>query len=423
MENQPTIKEIKVAIQNEFVLNLVAYLVRAENFVFVGNEQEIWLENLSHPRVQLIHINDQLTFTSERALYISQKAQIIASQIKRKFLMPKVNFLVLNTYFVNNEDVTVEKNEAHVLTVNLIDAASVAQSETIHKLFPNIKNVDLTVNMAEIVSELQTETRKQATREMAFASLAPKPLITYIFLAIITVFFGFLWFRAREIPAWFVGLYYGSAYTPLVLAGDYWRLLTANIIHLEPLHFIFNAIIIYRFGTMVETVIGRWRMVFIIIISAIITSLFHIASSPVTGFGASGVAFGIMGVLVFLGFEMRKTFMPLLRQVLFPMLIMNIFMSLVLPNVSFWGHVGGFIGGFLAIAIVGVKGVQPFWARSILTTMTLVILVGGLWIGALRMNENHNFNEFNRVIIHNYRVMGNHQRADRLTQILFPGRR
>ena len=413
----PGIREVKINIGNEFVLNLVNYLIQVENFVFVGNETEIWLENLAHPRTQLIYLNDQQLFTTERAFYISQKAQIIAGQIKRNFLMPKVNFIVLNTY----DGIGAEASQEHTLTFNLPNAESVKASIPLQEIFPRITEANLTASVQEIVTQLETETKARAKQEVAFASLRTKPIVTYAFLAIITLFFGFLWWQSREIPAWFVSIYYGSAFNPLVLAGDYWRIITANLMHVEPLHFLFNAVIIYRFGTLVETVIGRWRMVVVIAISMITTSLFHIAFSPASAIGASGVAFALMGVLVFLGFEMRKAFMPFLRESLFPMLLVNVAASVIIPGVSFWGHAGGFVGGFIAVAIVGIKGVQPFIARTVLTIVTLFVLITGLWIGVTRLNENHNFAEANRTIIHNTRVMGNHERANRLQSIFFPG--
>ena len=420
MESQPSIREVKINIDNELVLNLVNYLIRVEKYVFVGNETEIWLENLAHPRIQLIYLNDQQLYTAERAFYISQKADIITSQIKRKFLMPKVNFLVLNTYEGIGDQIN--QNLQHGLIINLPDAEAIKTNKTLQGLFPQIISAEMTTSAALIIANLQRETRERATQELAFASLRTKPIVTYVFLAIITLFFGFLWWQSREIPSWFVAIYYGSVFNPLVMAGDYWRIITANLMHVELLHFLFNAVIIYRFGTLVETVVGRWRMTVIVIISMITTSLFHLAFSPASGIGASGVTFGLMGVLVFLGFEMRKAFMPFLRESLLPMLIINIVASVMLPNVGFWGHVGGFVGGFIAVAIVGIKGVKPFFARTALTIVTLLVLICGLWIGALRMNENHNFSDLNRAIIHNYRVMGNHNRANRLQSIIFPER-
>jgi len=386
MNSQPQVREIKLKIQSEFILNLVTFLTQEENFVFIGNESEIWLENLNHPRVQLIYINDQEYFTEARAFYISQKAQIIATQIRRRFLMPKVNFLVLNTCQFDGFEV--ENNQRHALTINVSDAVSAAGNASLQALFPQIKDADLTVSMEDIITKLQTETKVRANQEVALASLRTRPLVTYGFLLLNLIFFAFLQWRTQEQPDWFVELYYGSAFNPLIVDGEYWRLLTSNVMHLQTWHLAFNALFIFRYGPMIETVMGRWRMVVIILISGIMTSLAHIAFSTGSGIGASGVAFGFVGVFVFLGFEMRKAFMPFLKNGILPMLVFNALLLSFIPNVGHWGHLGGFIGGFAIAAIVGVKGVKPFWGRIILTVVTLAILISGLWIGAVNLSQS-----------------------------------
>ena len=46
MEKQGVMKEIRLDIQSELTMNIVNYLLVEENYIYVGNEKEIWLENL-----------------------------------------------------------------------------------------------------------------------------------------------------------------------------------------------------------------------------------------------------------------------------------------------------------------------------------------------------------------------------------------
>ena len=411
---QPEVREVKVNIGSEFVLNLVTFLTREENFVFVGNESEIWLENLSHPRVQLIYINDQQMFTAERATYISQKAQIIASKIKRKFLMRKVDFLVLNTCVL--DELAIEENQAHVLVINLRDANEVVASPSLRELFPEIAHANLTADIETIIAQLQAETKVRANQEVAFASLRTKPIATYGFLALNIIFFAFLWWRSRDLPSWFIIISYGSTYSPLIVAGEVWRLLTAAFMHVDLWHIVFNAMFIYRFGQMLEVVMGPVRMVAIMLVSAVMGSLFGFAFSPSFSIGASGVAYGLVGAMLFLAFEMRKAFMPFMQQFFIQFIGLAVITSFVIPNIDHWGHIGGFVGGFIAAAIVGVKGVKPFWARTVLTTATLAILAAGLWTGGVRLTENHDYREINRALVINNFYLGNENRALRLME-------
>ena len=417
MEKQARVREIKLNIENEFVLNLVTYLTQEENYIFVGNENEIWLENLSHPKVQLIHINAQKKMTAVHATYISHKAEIISKQIKRKFLMHKIQTLILNAC---DFDIVVENNKQHyVPIVNIKNAEAAYQNETLSYFFPAIIDFNLSASMAEIAIKLQAETRRRANNEVHMTRLKVKPIVNYTYLVLLALFFAYLWFRNQELPSGFVAIHYGATYNPLIAAGEYWRLLASAFMHLEPMHFIFNAIFIYRFGGMVENVFGKWRMVFIILISAITSGLFGFAFSTNFALGASGVAYGFIGVLVFLGFEMRRTFMPLLKQLIIPILIISTLFSLFIPNIDHFGHLGGFVGGFLAATIIGVPNIKPFMARTLLTIVTLAVLISGLWVSGVRLTGEHDFAEFNRALISQYIELGETDRAEELREIFF----
>ena len=417
MEKQARVREIKMNIENEFVLNLVTYLTQEENYIFVGNENEIWLENLSHPKVQLIHINAQKRMTAIHATYISHKAEIISKQIKRKFLMYKIKTLVLNAC---DFDAIVENNkQQYVAIVNVRNAEAVYQNETLSYLFPTMANFNLGASMAEIAARLQTETKKRANNEVHMTKLKGRPIVNTIYLILLVSIFVYLWLENRNLPSGFVAIRYGATYNPLIVAGELWRLVASAFLHLELMHLVFNAIFIYRFGSMVENVFGRWRMVFIILVSAVTGGLFGFAFSTSFSLGASGVAYGFIGVLVFLGFEMRRTFMPMLKQIIIPILIISTLFSIFVPNIDHFGHLGGFVGGFLAATIVGVPKIRAFMARSLLTVVTLAILASGLWLSGARLTEEHNFDDFNLALIQEYNRLGYTERAMQLIEIFF----
>lgn len=417
MEKQARIREIKLNIESEFVLNLVTYFTQQENYIFVGNENEIWLENLAHPKIQLIYINAQQKMTAVHTNYISNKAQIISKQIKRKFLMPRMQTLILNV--CEYDDVIRENEEQYGLIVHVENAKSVHESGILNDLFPSVKNFSLSTSMAEIALKLQLETKRRAINEVRMAKMRTTPIVNNAYVALLVLFFVYLWMRTRDLPSPFVAIHYGSTYNPLIVAGEYWRLLISAFMHLDPMHLLFNAVFVYRFGTIVENVFGKWRMVVIILMSAITASLFSFAFSTNHSLGASGVAYGFVGVLIFLGFEMRKTFMPLVKQLIIPMLLISTMFSLVIPNIDHFGHLGGLVGGFLAVAIVGVPKVKPFVIRTVLTVMTVVIMFSGLWINGVRLTENPQFNDLNRALVAQYIELGDWERVNHLVNTLF----
>ena len=417
MEKQVKVREIKLNIENEFVLNLVSYLTNEENYVFVGNEHEIWFENISHPKIQLIYINDQKKMTVAHADHIFQKVKIISKLIKRKFLLPRVRALVLNAC---EFDATIENDEGRdILIINVKNAEDAQQNAILSSLFPTMANCNLNTDVVEIATKLQKETKKRANNEVQILQTKEKPIINNTYLILLVLFFVYLWFRSQQLSVAFVAINYGATYNPLIVAGEYWRFIVSAFMHLDPMHLIFNAVFIYRFGTMVENIFGKWRMIVIILTSAILSGLFGFAFSANFSLGASGVAYGFIGVLVFLGFEIRKVFMPLLKQTIMPMLIISVILSVFIPNIDHFGHLGGFIGGFLAATIVGVPKITPFMTRTFLTITTLVILISGLWINGVRLTQNHDFDNLNRALISQYIELDEMSRAQQLIEIFF----
>lgn len=397
MEMQGKIREIKVTTSSNYVFNLVNHFIQHENYVFVGNESEIWLENLNHPKIQLIYLNDRERLDKNRINYLSQKVSLISVQIKKRFLVTQVSSLILNTTESLISDSDDEDEE--LMVINIPNPEKLVDNQVVNSLYPSIVDIDFDAPLDEIIAKLEEDSKKRALQSASLINLKKKPFTVYAFLVINALFFAYLWYQSRTMPSSFVVITYGSTYNPLIASGQWWRLITTSIMHIEPMHLLFNAVIIYRFGRLVESIFGHLRMAGIILLSAILASLFGFAFSTNFSIGASGVTYGLFGVLIFLAFEMRKTFMPLAKQMVLPLLGVSIVSSLMLPNIDHWGHLGGFIGGFLAAVIVGVPHYKPYITRSVLTAITTVVLISGLWIGGLRLTEDHDFSDTNRFLI------------------------
>ena len=422
MEEQSNVREVRINIENEFVLNLMAYLTSEENYVFVGNEKEVWLENLDHPKIQLIYINDQIKMTEAHASYIIRKIAFISGNIKRKFLMHRVNALVLN---VESFDDHMTHDFKHISFINVENAEAAYEDQLLRKLFPSIGTTNLSASVIELAAKLQNDTKSRAMKDVELSRAKRLPIVISVYLVLLVAICAYL-MRAANFsaaftflyPTTFAAIHYGATFSPLIAAGEYWRLLASAFMHMEPLHLAFNAMFIYHFGAMLEGVIGKWRMVVIIIVSALMGGLFSFAFNPGISVGASGVAYGFLGVLLFLGFEMRKMFMPLIRRLIIPFVVTSVFFGLFMSNIDHFGHLGGFVGGFLAAAIVGTPRTKPFFARSALTAVTLLILVSGLWNSGLRLTEAEDFEGINHALIREYERVGNTGRANELSRIL-----
>lgn len=77
--------------------------------------------------------------------------------------------------------------------------------------------------------------------------------------------------------------------------GQFWRLLTPDLLHFSWSHIIFNAVMMWFLGSQVEWFDGKLRLgILVVIISLLSNTLQFLVSGPLFG-GLSGVVYGILG--------------------------------------------------------------------------------------------------------------------------------
>lgn len=128
-----------------------------------------------------------------------------------------------------------------------------------------------------------------------------------------------------------------------VADGDYWRLLTAAFLHGSILHIAFNMYALYLFGPFVERALGMTRFVVAYLTMAIASSVFvyWLTAPQIATIGASGAVFGLFGLALVLLIRAGQDVRTLLV-----LLAINAVISLQ-GNISWQGHLGGFVTGAL----------------------------------------------------------------------------
>ena len=87
--------------------------------------------------------------------------------------------------------------------------------------------------------------------------------------------------------------------------------------------------------------------------------------------GASGAVFGLMGALLVLSLKVKAN--P--QQILF-WIGLNFVFTFLYPNISWQGHLGGFLGGALiaAVLVYAPRPRRTFWQVLGLGAITVVLL-------------------------------------------------
>jgi membrane associated rhomboid family serine protease len=146
----------------------------------------------------------------------------------------------------------------------------------------------------------------------------------------------------------------GALYGPLVADGDWWRLLTAAFLHYGPVHLAMNMIVLWWFGPTLEAALGSSRFVLLYVAAGLAGSAGALLWSPnAVTVGASGAIYGLFGAILVL--ERQGTYV--FGGSVIPLLILNFALTFAFRDyISVGGHVGGFIGGALAILVLSRFG-------------------------------------------------------------------
>jgi membrane associated rhomboid family serine protease len=185
--------------------------------------------------------------------------------------------------------------------------------------------------------------RKQ--RVQTLRSMHVEPTVTYVLIAICVLMF--LGSGASLGSGGNTRVFFDFSLTgPDVADGDYWRLITAGFLHSGLLHIGFNMYILYWLGTMLEPSLGHARFLALYLASLLAGSFGALLVSPdARTVGASGAVFGLMGAAFVM---QRARGIDPMQSGIGPVILFNLVLSFVIPNISIGGHIGGLVGGAAA---------------------------------------------------------------------------
>jgi membrane associated rhomboid family serine protease len=140
--------------------------------------------------------------------------------------------------------------------------------------------------------------------------------------------------------------------------SEWYRLITSGFLHFGVMHLAFNMFMLYQLGQLLERALGRFQYTLLFFASLLGGSfgvlLFN--SRGITG-GASGAVFGLMAAAAV---GMHRRGVNVFSTGLGTTLMLNLFITFVIPGISIGGHLGGAVAG----AICGFVMLAPQWKRQ-----------------------------------------------------------
>ena len=156
-----------------------------------------------------------------------------------------------------------------------------------------------------------------------------------------------------------------------VAAGQYYRLITAGFLHVSVIHILFNMWALWVVGPLLEGVFGRVRFTTLYFVSLLCgsTASYLFGDPRVAGLGASGAIFGLFGALFVVARRMRWN-----TGGIAALIVVNLLLPFVMPNIDWHAHVGGLIGG-AALGAVMAYSPQRWRKRAAVGVSVGLVLV------------------------------------------------
>jgi rhomboid protease GluP len=140
----------------------------------------------------------------------------------------------------------------------------------------------------------------------------------------------------------------GAKINHAIVAGEYYRLITAMFLHGGLLHIGFNAYALYALGPEAERIYGTPRFLALYFIAGLAGGVASYAFTPANSVGASGAIFGLIGGLAAFYYVSRGLLGEVSRQQLgnlITVIMINLFIGFSSPVIDNTAHIGGLIGG------------------------------------------------------------------------------
>ena len=353
------------------ILDVTYFLIDKFNYkrINVQNpDMDIWLVNNESEKFPIIRLSK-----SDLSLNAGQKNNLIAS-VRNVSKLFNLNEKILNIHFTDLQSEEIREENFKQALVNEHYISPLLEEE-----FKNIKeslrpigdNLEKEFRKREL-KLLDLGSKKQKRQKFSIKNVGPTQVLLFINLLVF-------------IAATFIEIEFGSTLSAVLLGGlyknfvyganEWWRLITAGFLHVDLFHILMNMLVLMQIGSIVEKVYSKKQMIIIFMTSVLTSSLLALImmDGGTISLGASGGVFGLLGAFIVYLISSDLAKIPRIRNQIVSTLIANVLISLI-PGISFWGHLGGFIGGVLvAVAVSKAKKLKPAKIHAIISTVLIVV--------------------------------------------------
>lgn len=210
-----------------------------------------------------------------------------------------------------------------------------------------------------------------------------KPYVTYALIAACVVVFGLQKLASVDPSTGLDAIADKYAMWPLGIAiyDEYYRLFTAMFLHASILHIGFNMLVLWMLGPQIENVLGHLRFGILYVLAGLGGSIasFWFSAPFISGIGASGAIFGLMGAYLVVGRRLGAD----VAQVL-GLIAVNVVIGFVVPGTDWRAHLGGLVTG---VAVAFVMAYAPTKHRVSSQVAGVVVVLAALVLFAMLRDQ------------------------------------
>ena len=344
---------------DEIVMKLLHYFITEKGYnpiVLHGAKDEIWLENLNSD-YKIVRIVSNYIHNNEQFDFDLFKTKKIVKKIQKTTFSLNMNALSI---FINlGENVNIKETYRNIDIVNLKEFDDIKQYKTVMEVFPDIiKKSKIKEKGMELFFKLTSEINKKNAQEGIKAEeifKPKKPIITVSLIIINVIVFILMYIFGKGSQDAFTLIKFGAFQKDLILGGEYYRLITSAFLHIGIFHLLFNCYALYVIGRQLESFLGKIKFLIIYLVSALCGSLMSMIFPISISAGASGAIFGLLGSLLYFGYNYRVYLGTVLKSQIIPLILINLIFGFMVSGINNAAHIGGLIGGILITMSLGIK--------------------------------------------------------------------
>ncbi|GAB2979718.1 rhomboid family intramembrane serine protease [Amycolatopsis acidiphila] len=165
---------------------------------------------------------------------------------------------------------------------------------------------------------------------------------------------------------------------PLGIAGgEWWRLFTAGFLHYGPIHLAVNMFSLWIIGREMEVLLGKARFVALYVVSllggSVLVYMFSATNGPTAG--ASGAIYGLLGGVLVAVLRLKLNPAPAIGTI-----VLNLIITVSLPNISLFGHLGGLVVGAAGTAAMVYAPAKNRVAWQVGALVVLVVALLAVYV-------------------------------------------